>query len=277
MGRVPVATAPALDAGRLLHRIFERHFKEKIKLEESAFQECYAYQCQIPFAHPAARPGAQKSLQAILDLSGAWDLWEDKYKFSKVLEIEKQSEWQDPKADILWLLTPDRVVTCNNRNYHVQNRGLAAQMNFGTYTRLGLRHYHEHLYGEYIKATYGKYSGVIFNLVRKLKYKTNAGRKNEATKTAAEMFYQGILSINLDSPRHKAVMAALRWHVSEMKRVHRLWETKGIIPAPNEKMNGGFSGSSEDVYFKVLIGEVKLSNDKWFKDREERYLITEAE
>ena len=274
MGRVPLVTAPALDAGRLLHRIFERHFNGET-MEAASRDELKLYEKLIPSAHPAAQPSARKALQVMEDLREALPLWEDKFPVKRVLEIEKQSLWKDPVADIEWLLTPDRGIVSGQRIYHVQNRGLAASMNFGTYTRLALRHYHEHLYGEYFEDTYGTarlhYAGVIFNLVRKLKYRTNAGKSNETVKAAAEMFFQTTVSINLGGNHHKAVMKALRQHVSEMKRVHKLWDMKGIIPAPNERMNGGYSGSSEDLFFRVLIGEIKLSDDAWFKNREERY------
>jgi hypothetical protein len=42
-----------------------------------------------------------------------------------------------------------------------------------------------------------------------------------------------------------------------------------VAAGTNDKLNGGFNGSSEDPFFKLMIGEIELSDDKWFKDREE--------
>jgi hypothetical protein len=91
------------------------------------------------------------------------------------------------------------------------------------------------------------------------------------------MFYQQPVTYDLKSPLHKSVMWALREHVRGMREVTRNWEEKQIIPAPNDKMNGGYGGNSEDPYFRVLIGEIGLDNDEVFKAREDTYanLVTE--
>lgn len=298
MNRVPVATSPALDAGRLLHRAFEVHFRDGVPLDVSLQRECAEFRRLIPAAHPAARPSAYKAVEQMEDLIEALPLWKDTWDFDEVLEVEEPFEMEDyiphPRSGgllggehIVWIGRPDRVVRTGNLIWHSQNRGLASGMNFGTYQRLGKRHYHEHLYAEGLAKKYPsrkvgrkrvtlKYGGTWFNLVRKLKFRTNVGKKNEAVKTAADMFWQGALSINLDSPLHKSVMMTLRQHVAEMIRVKDLWENHGIIPAPNDKLNGGFSGNSEDPYFKLLIGETTLDDPEVFKAREDTYAIPEA-
>lgn len=288
MNRVPVVESPALDAGRLLHRIFEEHFTSGISLVQAANEQCASYRLIVPTCHPAAQPNAYKALQVIEDLIEAFPLWQDTFPISEVLEVEQPFEWE--QYGILWRGRPDRVVVSGKgRIWHEQNRGLAASMNFGTYTRLAKRHYHEHLYAEFLSSKYCSrkaqrssartrplvVGGTVFNLVRKLKYRTNVGKKNEQTKTAAEMFNQQILSIDLRGKHHEAVMLAMRQHVHEMIRTETLWNENSVIPAPNEKMNGGFSGSSEDPYFKVLIGEISLEDDTVFKDREDTYAVVD--
>jgi hypothetical protein len=79
------------------------------------------------------------------------------------------------------------------------------------------------------------------------------------------------MSVNLKGPLHGSVMMSLRQHVVEMQRCIALWETAGLIPAPSEDQNGGYSGSSEDPYFKVLMGETTLDDPKLFKDRQDQY------
>jgi hypothetical protein len=269
MNRVPVATSPALDAGRILHRAFERHFNGE-PLEESLWGECYEFRKLIPSAHPSAQPGALKAVQQMEDLAPAMPLWRDKFEITEVLEVEQPFEWPDPETDVIWIGRPDRVVVVGNKVWHEQNRGLASGMNFGTYMRLALRHYHEHLYAHPLSERYctkrRRYGGTIMNLVRKLKFVTGKGRK-----TAEEMFFQSAMSVNLESLLHRSVMDALRDHVSEMRRVEELWRQQGAVPPPNEKLNGGFAGNSEDPYFRVLIGEVGLLDSSVFKDREDTY------
>jgi hypothetical protein len=161
-------------------------------------------------------------------------------------------------------------VRAGTRRLHVQNRGLAAGINFGMYTRLAKRHYHEHLYAEALNL-----KGTVFNLVRKLKFRTYAGTAREAVKTADEMFFQSVVTVG--QPTHAAVMAALRQHVTEMMRAEMEWRQYGVVPAPNEKMNGGYGGNSEDPYFKLLIGEVTLDDEDVFKDREDPYAEVPSE
>ena len=273
MNRVPVATAPALDGGKLLHLIFEDAFKGQ-NIQSAARTRCGEYRKLIGTAHPASRIGAMEAAEQIEDLIEALPLWQDKFKITKVLEVEQAFEWPDPVIPgLIWVGRPDRRVLASGRTWHVQNRGLAAGMNFGTYCRLRKRDYHEHLYAEEAAFKYLKWpvGGSVFNLVRKLKYRTNVGKKNEKTKTAEEMFYQQAMAINLKSPLHKSVMQSLRGHVLEMNRVRHEWEAEGIVPSPNEKQNGGYGGNSEDPYFKVLIGEITLNDPDYFKEREDLY------
>lgn len=284
MNRVPVTGAPALEAGKLLHRIFEGHFIKGESLLDAADRECEAFRLLIPTAHPAAQSNAMKALLTIIDLREALPLWKDAFEGMETLEVEEGFEYQDPVLPwLVWRGRPDRVVKLGTRIWHVQNRGLAAQMNFGMYTRLAKRHYHEHLYGEHLekklctKKNKLKYGGTIFNLVRKLKFRTNVGRSNETTKTAEEMFWQGPVSYEMKSGLHQSVMMSMRQHAEEMREVERRWVEENRVPAANEKMNGGFSGNSEDPYFKLLIGEISLDDDTVFGPREDTYAIVDMD
>jgi hypothetical protein len=281
LNRVPRIEGPALAAGKLLHLGFERHAREDRSLQSAMFVECYTFQALMyEGTTKDEQVVLQKALTTVLDLHDAWPLWEDKYPMDvAVLEAEEPFEIAFQECPgVVFRGRPDRVCIMNGLVWHVQNRGLAANMNFATYARLAKRHKHEHLYAEYLSMKYvkdGDYGGTLFNLVRKLKFRTNVGKKNEATKTAADMFWQHPMSISLKSEQHKGVMRDLFYHVGEMQRVEQEYRETGRIPAPNDKLNGGFNGSSEDVYFKLLIGEIELSDDRFFKNREDTYAVTE--
>ena len=278
--RVPVATAPALDTGRVLHRIFERHFRDGEDLIDASRAECASFEALIPTEHPSARASAEKALKTMRDLEEALPLWVDDFRADKTLAVEEPFELQDERLEnVLWVMRPDVEITKGRYLYHRQNRGLAASMNFAQYVRLMNWHFHEHLYAKGLTEKWiksgrlkgFKYGGTQVNLIRKLQYRTNAGKKNEATKTAAEMFYQQTFFIDTSSKRHKAVMASLRYWTSRMVEALEIWEEEGIAPCPNPKQNGGFSGSSEDAFFRVLMGEITLDDDNYFKDRLDPY------
>ncbi len=275
LNRVPRQEGPALAAGKLLHTIFERHFQTGCPLEVAATRELYAFQCLLQTFSEQDRSTGEKAVALIKDLRDAFPLWQDTYPMEvPVLEVEQPFEITFAELpDVILRGRPDRVCVMSGAVWHVQNRGLAASMNLATYARLAKRHYHEHLYAEHLSRKYadlGDCGGTLFNLVRKLKFRTNAGKKNEKTKTAAEMFWQHPMSINLKSQQHQEVMRALFQHVREMMWCER---RIGYRPPPNEKMNGGFSGSAEDPYFKVLIGEIGIADNRYFKDREDTYAV----
>jgi hypothetical protein len=282
LNRVPRIEGPALAAGKLLHLGFERHAREGLALDQAMFIEVYTYQVAMNEygVNSPERAVLQKALETVLDLQEAWPLWEDTYPMDvAVLEAEEPFEiaFQELPG-VIFRGRPDRVCIMNGSVWHVQNRGLAANMNFATYSRLAKRHKHEHLYAEYLAMKYvkdGEYGGTLFNLVRKLKFRTNVGKKNEKVKTAQDMFWQHPMSINLRSPQHKSVMRDMFYHVEEMQRVEREYRETGRMPAPNDKLNGGFNGSSEDPYFKLLIGETELHDDTLFKDREDTYAVAD--
>lgn len=281
--RVPRGGSPALDAGKLLHVMFEDHFQHGVPLYDAATKHFDAFTAQFPNLTGPDLKTAQDAAQIIDDMIGAFPMWIDQYSFDEVLEVEQPFRLVIPSLapDIEWLGRPDVMGTYKGRIWHRQNRGLAAQANFGVYMRLARRHYHEHLYAEYASRQYKKrklkYGGTIFNLVRKLKYHTNVGKKNEKKKTYEEMFFTMPMSVDLKSGLHASVMTSLVQHVREMQRVTHLWESERVIPAENPKMNGGFSGYVEDPYYKVLTGEAKLSDDTIFKDREATYAVAESE
>jgi len=299
MNRVQKDEAPALAGGKLLHRIFEDAGRGNVTLHEAAEIAIRDWKQSMSSASERDRLSGEKALKIIEDLGEGLALWEDKYPFEfPVLEIEEPFEIEFPDLpNVFFRGRPDRVGILNNQIWHVQNRGLAAGTNFGIYIATAKRHYHEHLYAEHLAWKWGlglpdgftmpdgehfpkgfKYGGTMFNLVRKLKYRTKVTKANPAgeTKTKDELFFQHPMSINLKSGLHKHVMFSMFQHVRAMQQVQKEWEEDQIIPAPNERLNAGPFGNMVDPFFRVLTGEITLEDNEVFKDREDTYAPQDA-
>ena len=276
--RVPRHESPALAEGKLLHLIFEDHMRGTLTMKEAIDRHCSLLKTQARTDYE--RFVAEKAVNGIMDRAEALEQWTDKWAWTiPCLEVEEKFEIEHPYDPSIHLIgRPDRMGVMDNIElYHVQHRGLMAQMNFPVYMDLAKRHYHEHVYAVAMHAKYPqyKYGGTLFNLVRKLKYRTNVGKKNEAVKTLDQMFYQMPMLIDLESPLHEHVMHSLLGHIHEMRRIEAEYRQDGTMPSPNEKLNGGFSGCSIDPYFRVLTGEASLEDDTLFKDREDTYAVAD--
>src|SRR6185503_7669879 len=209
-------------------------------------------------------------------------MWRDNYPFEiPVLEVEAPFEIAHPMDDSIGLLgRPDRVGVLWGQLFHVQNRSLAAGVNFGVYTELAKRHYHEHLYAHALHQKYPQYpyGGTIFNLLRKLKYRGVPTKKDPAGKILhkpTEILSQHMMMIDLAGPLHRHVMESLLKHIREMRETERRFREFGEWPAVNEKMNGGVYGNRVDEYFRVLVGELSLDDDRYFRSREDTYATPE--
>jgi len=42
-------------------------------------------------------------------------------------------------------------------------------------------------------------------------------------------------------------------------------------------MNGGYNGTTEDAFFKVLMREISLDDNEYFKDREDTYAVADVD
>lgn len=277
MNRVPRNESPALTEGKLLHTIFEDHLKGVRPMADAIKFRC-AEALNTP-TDQAGRDTIQRAVDGIMDRAEALVLWRDQYEWEiPVLEVEEPFEIAHPMDPHFHLKgRPDRVGVMNGQLWHIQNRGLAAAMNFGVYMELATRHRHEHLYALAISQKYPQYpyGGTFMNLVRKLKYRTNVGKNNEAVKTLDQMFFQHPLVIDLKGELHEHVMLSLLGHLKEMERVEKEFREDGTMPSPNEKLNGGFNGSMIDPFFRLLTGKSDVADNRLWKDREDTYAITE--
>jgi hypothetical protein len=262
--QVPREESPALKLGSFIHEIFETQARLKKSMPDAISIVQHNWACHAAHTTDSYERDARlKALQSLNDFGEALEQWEDEYD-CETLEVEEPFEYQ-LLPDVIIQGRPDRVVLMNDRLWHVQNRGLAPGVNFGVYLELAKRHYHEHLYARALMEKYPDhpYGGTIFNLVRKLKYRT----KNGEVKSLSEMFFQHPMSIDPESSLHKNIIDSIKYHCNAMIVLRK----SDKPPAPNEFMNGGPYNNSPDVYFKVLIGEIELGDSRYFKPREERY------
>ena len=286
--RVPRTEARALRFGKLLHVLFEKHLLG-VSVEhalETTRSEWIVKRDQYRTDAPEWQI-AQDALDDLKDLWEPMSLWKDRYPFEgDPLEVEKAFEMPHPlDHTILMRGRPDRVQIYQGRIYHIQNRSLAAGVNFPLYLRLQRRSYHEHLYGEAINRAYGGgYGGTFFNLYRKLKYRSKPTKKQEANgevgtilHTMDEMFWQHPMHIDLSGQLHQHVMLCIYRHAWNMRATEAHYRATGELPPPNERLNGGPYGNREDEYYRVLLGEIDLDNDTIFKDREDTYTTNEEE
>jgi hypothetical protein len=280
LNRVPIHDSVPLTVGQMGHIIFEDvhkglgDFKGVIQSRRAEWHEQMILEADT-FNHAVM----QKAIQTLDDLTEALIQWKDGYEFEiPCLETECPFEF-DLMPGVVLRGRPDRVGVMEGALWHVQHKFLAGQTHFGVYLDLAKRNYHEHAYMEALHQKYPQYEvgGTLFDLIRKLKYRTYVGKKNETTKTYEEMFMQFPMSIDLNSPLHQHVMESIKSHVMEMRMVEELYRMNGSIPAPNEGANGGYFHNQPDDFFRVLVGEIQLDDDRYFKPRVETYAVTEEE
>jgi hypothetical protein len=280
MNRVPREDAEPLEFGKLLHVIFEENARGMNMKRAIAKHGHDWYLKSQSSTSPMEAAFSAKIFKQLEDISEALVQWKDQYDFEiPVLETEEPFEIRHPSVPSVAIIgRPDRVAVMQGKLWHIQNRGLNQNTNFGVYIDLAKRHYHEHVYAEALSAKYPdyEYGGTVFNLVRKLKYRTGVTKKNPegVVKALSELLYQQPMSINLKSDLHIDIMECVAVYALRMKEAEDLWEHKGIIPPPNEDMNGGYWRNKPDLYFRVLTGEITLDDDRYFKDRVDPYSST---
>lgn len=266
--RVPQEEAPALAFGRLLHEVFEcaaEHSMEKALTEVP--QAWYNLGVEAGGSELSYR---MRALDELKEFAEPLSLWTPEK--AEILEVETPFEYKYGAYTLLG--RPDTVILLDNYVYHRQHKGLAAATNFGTYLLLAKRSMHEHLYGEALHEKYPqyKYGGTYFNLMRKLKFRTHITKKKPEGKVKSldQMFFQHPVPIDLGSKLHADVMENLYDWVKRIDN-ERFECAAGMKPAINELQNGGPYGNSPDLYFRVLIGEISLDDDRYFKDRIDMY------
>jgi hypothetical protein len=283
--RVPRDEARPLRFGKLFHLIFEDYLTGKNSMAGALASR------RTEWLAVASTTGDEDerrvALEAVDDLDSFSEpmcLWFDTYPFEiATLECEVPFIIPHPMDDSILLRgRPDRVGVMYGQTWHVQNRSLNAGTNFALYIDLARRNYHEHLYAEHIVKKYPQYpyGGTLFNLFRKLKYRSKptkkeieAGMLGKELHTMDEMFWQHPMVVALDSSLHESVMGHILGHAINMRETKQRVLDGSPWPAPNERMNGGFYGNSIDPFYRVLTGEITLDDDRYFQTREDTYAV----
>lgn len=277
LNRLPKGNEKALEFGKLLHCIYEDFFLGKSMEESIAHNEQIWLQRTADTSDMYEKKSALDALEELDNVREVLLQWRDKYEFDvPVLEVEEPFTITSPLDDSVCLRgRPDRVGVLYGRLVHVQNRGLAATVNFELYVRLAKRHLHELVYGYALARKYeGQYSygGTVFNLLRKLKHRRKPSKKDPEgaiLHTVDEMLGQAIVNYS-DQECLAGVDRATRW-AQKMRTTEEWYKLSGEMPLPNEKLNGGFNGNIIDPFFRVLEGEISLDDDEFFKNREDQY------
>lgn len=276
VNRVPRDGKRPLDFGKLIHVVFEDHFKLGISMTESVEKHRALL---VDKMTPALDEKSTRQLMDVLEDLDTYraqiEAWHDQYPFGEMIECEEPYDYPHPSDDDLILrMRPDRVSLLYGKMFHVQNRGLASSTNFGLYTNLARRAMHEHMYKVGLQRKYPQYEygGTIMNLIRKLKHRGVPTKKEPEGKIlhpVSELMYQGMVPLSPAITGH--VMECVKYWAHEMRRVEQDYRDSGNWPAPNEEANGGWHGNTLDPYFSVLTGDTTLANDDLFEDRKDPY------
>jgi hypothetical protein len=275
--RVPRDSGRALTFGKLLHLVFEEHLANGMPMEQAIDVHSSAYREAVT-ALADDDPERRTALEAVDDLAAYREplsMWQDHYPVMPAFEVEQAFEVPHPlDPSIILRGRPDRVAPMWGKLFHVQNRSLGQGVNFGLYCELAKRHLHEHVYAYALQQKYPSipYGGTLMNLLRKLKYRGVPTKKDPEGKVlhgVNELLWQGIVEIN--PARTTEMLRNVLYWATEMRKTEHDYRAHGVIPPPNEKLNGGPFGNSMDPYFRVLEGEIALDDDAYFKNREDMY------
>jgi hypothetical protein len=282
LNRVPREGALPLNLGKLVHVAFEKYLLNQstsmlaaIDATLAEWTDTIGKQHEAGLLDDAEFGEAIDAAKALNDLREPLALWKDQFPVQQVLEVEEPFEFPHPlDNNIIVRGRPDRMAVVYGKLVHIQNRTLAAGVNFGLYTELAKRDYHELVYAWAMQLKYPhlKYGGTLMNLIRKLKYRgvpTKACPEGKILHTTDEMFGQFMVPM-LDKQVHQA-MNDLLYDVMDMQACITDYETNNVMPSPNRQRDGGPYGNKKDPYFDVFMGKVDINDDKFFKPREDMY------
>lgn len=282
LNRVPRTEGRALTFGKLLHKVFEYKLTDTLTMTEAIELQREAWSRALyATTDPDEKATAVDALIDIDHYTDALKLWEDQYPFEiPVLEVEQPFRYTADEysaSDIAFVGRPDRMGVLWGKLYHVQNRGLAANTHFRQYTRLARRHLHEHVYAWAMKKKYPQYQygGTVMNLLRKVKYRSNPSKAfptGRILHPISDVLWQDI--VNISPEENEKMMHEAVLYAQEMRAAEFRYREYGEMPLPNENMNNGYFHNTIDPYFLVLQGEVELSDNKLFKDREVLYGVS---
>jgi len=269
--RVPCRVPTALRVGTLVHAAFQDHFNTHEKIGQCLRKRLMEIDARWLDEHE------QKAVNEAHRLCEPLDLWEDRFPISRTLEVEQPFEVLTPSG-LMFIGRPDRVVVCNGQVYHFQHKTVGGSVDVGAYISTARHSMHELLYGWQLAKKYehtAPYGGTLYNIVRKLKYRSQAkGKEGQILHTPDEMFFQTPIAI--DPALQREAITDLAHVAMMMKETERQYLIGSIRPLPNRNRDRGPFGNTIDPYLGVIIGEASLADDNLFMDREDPY-ATEAD
>lgn len=271
-GRVPRRGSRPLELGKLIHVVFENHFKGMTM--EEAFDAAVAELKGTAFGSPMEHDSAMEALTDLMALREPLLQWTDQYPITETLEVEEPFEYPHPdETGLIVRGRPDRVVLCYGKVFHVQNRSLAAGKKIGLYLELRKTDLHELVYGWALAQKYPKYpyGGTIFNLVRKLRWRgvpTKAFPGGKVLRKLDEVLVQAAMPV---VPEQQALALMDLGQIGREMQRTILEAEDGVFPARNREYDGGPFDNSPDPYLPVFMGQADLWDDRLYKDREDPY------
>jgi len=257
----------ALTVGKLVHTAFEKHFENPADKIGGIL-----YDLLDTYEHHLLTEYEEKAYREARGLCEPLNHWSDFYPVTETLEVEAPFEYNLHNG-LIFQGRPDRVVLVNDHVFHMQHKTISASRNLDTYISVARRSMHELLYGDYLAQKYadrGVYGGTIYNIVRKLKHKSEAKGKNfgRVLHEPHEFFLQTPIPVNPSLV--KQAKADLNILANQMKQVADNY-AEGINPPSSRHLDEDMFSKRTDTYFGVLMGEVSLDDDGIFMDRDNPY------
>ena len=286
LNRVPREGALPLNLGKLVHVAFEKYLKGEVASmyfaltsTQKEWLDELAIRVQNGEINEAEAQEGLDASEALDSLIEPLTAWKDQYPIGEPLEVEQPFEFPHPDdPNVIIRGRPDRMAPVFGKLAHIQNRTLAAGVNFGLYSELAKRDYHELVYAWAMQKKYPdwKYAGTLMNLIRKLKFRAKPTKncpEGKILHTLDEIFTQVMVPM-LDNQISLAMSDLLK-DAHEMQRVIHEWDKFHVLPSPNRKLDGGPYGNHIDPYFNVFTGKTSIYDDKFFKPREDMYVSAE--
>ncbi len=221
----------------------------------------------------------QKDADMAASLVEPLEHWHDMYPIQRTLEVEQPFIGWQLTSGARFIGRPDRVVVVYDKVWHMQHKTIAAQGAVDKFLILAGRSMHELLYGAYLSQKYasvGEYGGTIYDIIRKLKYRSKQVTKAEPTgkilHTPGEIFHQSAFA--LDPEQQEQALDDLNAISVAMQRTMEAYLAGMHIPS-NRYFDQNNYGKGIDPYTFVMLDETTLEDDALFADREDTYEMEE--
>jgi hypothetical protein len=273
---VPRRIPQALIVGKILHQAFENAFKSTSATSVSNELASLL----LPFGDSVLTEKEEKAYDELTGLVEPLKFWKDNFPIERVLEVEEPFEFPLQQG-LTFQGRPDRVAVVFGKAFHIQNKSISSAKDLGNYITLAGRSLHELLYGYHLRKKYAitqglEYGGTIYNIVKKLKYRSKVVSKAEPLgkilNTPESMFLQTVIGLSKEA--ENIARRELVWYAYEMEKTAKQYQ-HGETVGSNRNLDSGYFGHGIDLYTQVMMGEISLDDDTYFMDREQTYAKVE--